>query len=271
MLNPGTLLTITQLVLSGLFIGVLIAAPTGPVNIVCIQRTLERGFWGGFTAGVGAVLADGLLAGFAAFGITAISAAITAHQQEMQLIGGIVMIAFGVKLFTVEPKLAKRQNGTSLAELRRIVDWVPEPLRPALRFQIWRMIPHAGVIPQTFFLTILNPGAILGMLAFFGGLGSLQGGPANYLQALILVLAVMSGGLIWWAVLSRFIERLRDRVNERRLKRINQATAVVLLTLGGVLFFQFAMVMLGDAMNTAVPPVVPPASTLGNPLLSYPV
>ena len=56
----------TQLVVSGLIIGVLIAAPVGPVNIVCIQRTLERGFWGGFAAGVGAVLADGLIATVAA-------------------------------------------------------------------------------------------------------------------------------------------------------------------------------------------------------------
>ncbi|MEJ2119070.1 MAG: LysE family transporter [Alphaproteobacteria bacterium] len=98
---------------------------------------MERGFWGGFTAGVGAVLADGLLATLTAFGVTAISGIIATYQQELQLIGGIVLIAFAVKLFTVEPKLAKKRNGTSLSELRRIVDWVPEGLRPALRFLQW--------------------------------------------------------------------------------------------------------------------------------------
>ena len=63
----------TRFAIIGLIIGVLIAAPVGPVNIVCIQRTLERGFWGGFAAGLGAVLADGLIATIAAYGASAIS------------------------------------------------------------------------------------------------------------------------------------------------------------------------------------------------------
>jgi threonine/homoserine/homoserine lactone efflux protein len=267
-LNPGDMLTITLLVMSGLTIGVLIAAPTGPVNIVCVQRTLERGFWGGFTAGVGAVLADGLLATLAAFGVTAISGIMATYQQELQLIGGLVMVAFGVKLFTVEPKLAKRRNGTTLSELRRIVDWVPEQLRPALRFQIWRMIPHASVIPQTFFLTVLNPGAILAFLAFFSGLGSIKIGPENYLQAGILVLSVMTGSLLWWAFLAHLIGKLHNRVNERRLKFINQGMAVLLLAFGGALFFQFAAQVMGHGANApTLPPA--PASVVERTLLGH--
>jgi threonine/homoserine/homoserine lactone efflux protein len=253
---PGDMLTITQLVLSGLMIGVLIAAPTGPVNIICVQRTLERGFWGGFSAGVGAVLADGLLAALAAFGVTAISGVMATYHRELQLIGGLVMVAFGVKLFTVEPKLAKQRNGTSLSELRRIVDWVPEQLRPALRFQIWRIIPHASVIPQTFFLTVLNPGAILAFLAFFSGLGSIKIGPENYLQAGILVLAVMTGSMLWWAFLAHLIGKLHNRVNERRLKFINQGMAMLLFAFGGALFFQLAAQVVGQSANT---PTMPPA------------
>ncbi len=129
MLHSDAVITTTQFVLSGLIVGIVIAAPVGPVNIVCIQRTLERGFWGGFAAGIGAVLADGLIATVAAFGITAISGILADHKFAIQLVGGAIMIGFGVKLFNAEPKLAPKQRVTSLAQLRRIVEGVPERLQ----------------------------------------------------------------------------------------------------------------------------------------------
>ena len=100
----------------------------------------------------------------------------------------VFVVAFGVRLYMAEPKLVP-QTRTSLAKLRRLVDTVPEPLRPALRFQIWRILPHASVIPQTFFLTITNPGAILGLFAIFGGLGSVIGGFKNYFEAMTVVVS----------------------------------------------------------------------------------
>ena len=269
---PADLLTIsTQLILSGLVIGVLIAAPVGPVNIVCIQRTLERGFWGGLAAGLGAVLADGLIASIAAFGITAISGVMSNYEKEIQLIGGLVIIAFGIKLYTTKPKLPQ-QKRMNWAQLRRMVDLVPERLRPAMRFQIWRILPHASVIPQTFFLTITNPGAILGLFAIVGGLGSVLGGFRTYFEAMTLVISIMVGSLLWWAVLSRLIEKLRDKVTEPRLKVINQVAGVVLLAFGGVLFFQLGMGLLGHAADASNSPNGPSnfllrqSKLLGNPV-----
>ena len=259
MFHTEAVLTSTQLLLSGLLIGVLIAAPVGPVNIVCIQRTLERGFWGGFAAGVGAVLADGLIAAVAAFGITAISGVMSNYKQEIQLIGGAIMIGFGVKLYLAKPKLNFAPRRANFTQLRRIVDWVPEKLRPALRFQIWRILPHAGVIPQTFFLTITNPGAILGLFAIVGGLGSVIGGLDTYVEALTLVVSVMVGSLLWWAVLSRLIEKLRGRITEGRLKLINQVAGVVLLAFGGLLVFQLAMGLMGHAADASTPPALLPS------------
>jgi uncharacterized membrane protein len=148
---------------------------------------------------------------------------------------------------------------TSLAELRRIVDWVPERLRPALRFQIWRILPHAGVIPQTFFLTITNPGAILGLFAIFGGLGSMMGGLDSYIEAMTLVGSVMTGSLMWWAFLARLIERLRGSITEGRLKIINQVAGVVLLAFGGLLFFQLVISVMGQASDSATTPSTLPA------------
>ena len=272
MLHSDAVITTTQLVLSGLIVGVVIAAPVGPVNIVCIQRTLERGFWGGFAAGVGAVLADGLIATVAAFGITAISGVLAAHKTAIQLVGGFIMVAFGVKLFTAEPKIATGQRVTSLAQLRRIVDRVPGRLRPAIRLPIWRILPHAGLIPQTFFLTITNPGAILGLFAIFGGLGSVMGGLHSYAEALTLVVSVMVGSLVWWMVLARLIDRLRGRITESRLKIINQIAGVVLVAFGGLLFAQLALAVLGDSTETSLAPAdMHPLSRRLAPLLDHPI
>ena len=66
-------LSTLQLVLAGISIGVLMAAPIGPVNVLVIQRAVAGGFWAGLAAGIGAVLGDGLLAAIAAFSVTAIS------------------------------------------------------------------------------------------------------------------------------------------------------------------------------------------------------
>jgi threonine/homoserine/homoserine lactone efflux protein len=272
LLHSDAVITTTQLVLSGMLVGVLIAAPVGPVNIICIQRTLERGFWGGFAAGIGAVLADGLIAMVAAFGITAISGLLVDHKLAFQLIGGAIMIGFGLKLYNAEPKLITKQRVTTLAELRRIVDRVPERLRPAIRFPIWRIVPHVGVIPQTFFLTVTNPGAILGLFAILGGLGSVLGGIHSYGQAMTLVVSVMGGSLLWWAILARLVERFRGRLNENRLRVINQIAGVVLVAFGGLLFVQLALDLTGKASETtSATPIAIPFSRRGGSLLGNPV
>ncbi len=82
----------------GLIIGILVAAPVGPVNVLCVQRAIERGFWGGLAAGIGAVLGDGLIALFAGLGVGAISGAIEHHRTAIQIVGGLALIAFGLKL-----------------------------------------------------------------------------------------------------------------------------------------------------------------------------
>ncbi|MGA7545705.1 MAG: LysE family transporter [Methyloceanibacter sp.] len=202
-----------QLVLAGIGIGVLMAAPIGPVNILCIQRTVSRGFWGGLAAGLGAVLGDGTLAAIAAFSMTAISEVMLAYAASIQFAGGLVLIGFGVALLLKRPVLR---------------------ISPGQGSRLWE---HAGVIPQTYFLTVTNPGAALGMIVIFGGLGSLIGG-LNYFEALLLVLSVMGGSLLWWLGLSRLIVTIRHKLTERRLKLINRVAGTVLLAFGLILVLE---------------------------------
>jgi len=222
--------------LTGLVIGVIVAAPVGPVNVLCIQRTLERGFWAGVAAGFGAVLGDGLIAAAAAFGITAISNLTSDHRTTIQLVGGAIVLLFGLRLYFATPR--RIESASRWSELRRIAEMIPDAFRPLMRYRIWRLVPHAGVIPQSFFLTITNPGAILGMFAIFGGLGSLTGGLTSYIQALTLVLAVMCGSLLWWIGLARIISTVRHKLDDERLQRINQIAGGMLIGFGVLLIGQ---------------------------------
>ncbi|HEU4476384.1 MAG TPA: LysE family transporter [Methyloceanibacter sp.] len=202
-----------QLVLAGLGIGLLVAAPIGPVNVLVIQRAVSRGFWGGLAAGLGAVIGDGLLAAIAALSVTAISDVMNAYAGWIQLIGGMLLVAFGLALLFTRPALT-----IPLGQKSHLLD-------------------HAGIIPQTFFLTVTNPGAILGMAAMIGGLGSLIGGLNTYFEAMLLVAAVMGGSLLWWLGLSELIATIRHKLTEGRLKLINRIAGSVLIAFGLILLF----------------------------------
>ena len=206
-----------QLVLAGMFIGVLVAVPIGPVNVLCIQRTVERGFWAGLAAGLGAVLGDGVLAAIAAFSMTAVSDLLIAYASPVELVGGILLIVFGGALLLGRPVTAAAPQGDDS--------------------RLWE---HCGVIPQTFFLTVTNPGAILGMIAIVGGLGSLIGGLNNYLEALILVGAVMGGSLLWWIGLAELISTIRHKLTVERLTLINR--------IAGAVLFAFGVLLIGDGV-----------------------
>jgi threonine/homoserine/homoserine lactone efflux protein len=199
-----------QLVLAGILIGVLVAAPIGPVNVLCIQRTVSLGFFGGVAAGLGAMLGDGTLAAIAAFSMTAISDVMLAYAAPIRIAGGLVLIGFGVMLLARRPVLK---------------------VSPGEESRLWE---HTGIIPHTYFLTVTNPGAILGMLAIFGGLGSLIGG-LNYFEALLLVVAVMGGSLLWWISLAELISTIRHKLTEQRFKLINRIAGTVLLAFGAIL------------------------------------
>jgi threonine/homoserine/homoserine lactone efflux protein len=243
LLTPESVLSIATFLFIGLFVGVAINVPSvGPVSVICVQRTLERGFWGGVAAGLGAVLGDGAIAAAGVSGLTAISGILTDHRPFIQLAAGLVLVIFGLKLYAAEPKMPEiAGRRTSISQLRRLVDTIPDVFRPAIRYPIWRLLPHMGVVPQTFFLTITNPSAIVGLLAVIGSVGAAIGGIPTYTEALLLVASIMAGSLIWWMGLSRLVSKVRHRLNEGRLKAINRTAGLVLLVFGAVLFIQFAV------------------------------
>lgn len=207
----------------GLAIGVLVAAPVGPVNVLCIQRAIERGFWGGVAAGMGAMLGDGLIALFASLGVGAISSTVNDYRTVIQVVGGIVLALFGWKLYTAEPRFEmlhpSHVENTSLKDF------------------IWD-------IPQTFFLTITNPGAVLGLFAIFGGVSTFVE-VKSHIDALTMVAAVMAGSLAWWVGLSNLIGRIRHRIDGDRLRHINRIAGILLVAFGALLVGEIVLKLAG--------------------------
>ena len=197
----------------GMLIGVLVAAPVGPVNVLCIQRAIERGFWGGIAAGIGSVMGDGLIALCAGLGVGAISGAVQTHRAIIQVIGGLALITFGLKLYTTTPKIRMASDDDAAST--------------SLKDFIWD-------IPQTFFLTITNPGAVLGLVAIFGGVSTFVEVHST-IDVLFMVAAIMGGSMLWWISLSNLIARYRHLIDADRLRTVNRVAGVLLGGFGALL------------------------------------
>lgn len=207
------------LLIKGAGIGILFSAPIGPVNIMCIQLAFRRGFFAGLAAGLGAVVADVLFAAMAAYGITAVARLIEGYSHAFQLAGGLMLIIFGVRIFTMHPHLddpnAKQDSvlGTAVA---------------------------------SFGMTVTNPATVLGFFAVFGSLGDLAPQPGDYVGATLLVIGVLIGGAAWWLFVASLVATVRDRMTDRALERINQIAGGVLVLFGGLILARLCAVLIGQ-------------------------
>ncbi len=186
----------------GLIIGFAIAAPVGPIGVLCIQRSLHEGFKIGLMTGLGAALADGAYGLIAGFGLTAVSSFLMDYQFWIRLIGGLFLLYLGIKLFFTPARTQSTGNSDRSA---------------------W----HA--FGTTFLLTLTNPATILSFIAVFAGLG-LGTTSTDYAHAVILVLGIILGSAIWWLFLSggvAFI--LHHRLTPATMQSINRFSGIIIL------------------------------------------
>lgn len=190
-------------ILKGLIIGFSIAAPVGPIGILCIRRTLTQGKIAGLISGLGAATADGFYGCIAALGLTFISNLLIEHQIGLRLIGGLFLCYLGWQTFRSSPsdKEAKIDGKT-----------------------LWR------AYISTLFLTLTNPLTILSFAAIFAGLGA----GTTYAQglALLLVLSVFSGSALWWCILVTGISLMKHKITPHRLRWINRISGIILSGFG---------------------------------------
>lgn len=183
----------------GLIIGFSIAAPVGPIGVLCLRRTLAVGFSGGLVSGLGAATADGIYGIIAGFGLTAISSILVDQQNMFRLIGGLFLIYLGIKNFFAKVTTTAGKDEESFA----------------------------GMYGSTFFLTLTNPVTILSFAAIFAGLGLADKG-GNYVSAMTLVLGVFTGSALWWIMLSGAINFFRGRFNLQSMRWVNKISGIII-------------------------------------------
>jgi threonine/homoserine/homoserine lactone efflux protein len=173
-----------ELWLKGLVIGFSIAAPVGPIGILCIQRGLSSGSLAGFVSGAGAATADAIYGSIAVFGLNAATALLLGQGRWLHIIGGLFLIYLGMRIFIARPSATAAEVPSQLGLFRNYL--------------------------STFFLTLTNPMTILSFAAVYAGLDT-RGDGFDLWRSGLMVLGVFCGSLLWWFFLSLLVGIFRKR------------------------------------------------------------
>ncbi|MCF8390319.1 MAG: LysE family transporter [Bacteroidales bacterium] len=184
----------------------MVTIPLGPVGVLCIQRTLNKGRVSGFVSGLGASAADAVFAIIAGFGISYIISFVKTQHIYFQIIGGVIVLFLGIHIFYTNPVRQVRLQRMNKNKL------------------------HHDFL-SVFFLTITNPLAILLFLAMFAGI-NISGYEINAFGLSSLVGGVLAGSGGWWYLLSFVISIFRERIRLRNIWWMNKVAGVIVFGLG---------------------------------------
>ncbi len=196
-----------ETIAKGFLIGLLVSSPMGPINMLTIQRTLDRGRWHGFVTGLGAILSDLTYALITLVGMNFVADFITGQERWFQVLAGVILLFFGLGVFRSNP----------------LKDWRPDVLPNETRY--WRDFG------SSFLLTFSNAAIILvfvGLYARFS-YNPLAGGTRYFVAGMV---AFITAALGWWFFLTTLVSRLRKRFNRRGLVILNRTIGSILMLIG---------------------------------------
>jgi threonine/homoserine/homoserine lactone efflux protein len=187
----------------GLAVGLIIAAPVGPVNVLCIQRTIERGWKSGIRSGLGAAIADTLYGAIAGFSISLVIQFLIREESWIRLVGGILLMGIGVVYYCKPPK-------------------------PLEAVQV-RSSAHSDFV-STLLLTLTNPTTVLSFLAVLAMLG--LGKQRLLWQTSFLVAGIFCGSMLWWTILASAANLLRGRITYAGMRWMNRVAGIAIGVFG---------------------------------------
>jgi threonine/homoserine/homoserine lactone efflux protein len=187
----------------GFVIGLTVAMGIGPMSVLTMRRTIAHGRLYGLVSALGIATADATYGAVAAFGLTAVTAALVGARTALGVVGGVFLVWLAIRTLRARP-------ATSAATTED---------RPGL--------PSAYL--STYGLTMTNPMTILSFAAIFAGFGLAGGG---LLDAVILTAGVFLGSSLWWLILTSAVGLLRTRLTPAVLVWINRVSGAVLLGFG---------------------------------------
>jgi threonine/homoserine/homoserine lactone efflux protein len=196
-----------ELFIRGLLAGLIIAVPVGPVNVLCISRTLRKGWRSGLISGLGAATADFVYGCIAGFSITVVIRFLVREEFWIRLVGGILLVLIGLSYYFKKPQSLSMENSEETGK---------------------------SDYASTFLFTLMNPTTVLSFLAVLATLG--LGREAASWLTLLLVLGIFCGSMLWWIVLTGIVNRFRDRFNDRSMLWMNRIAGIAIGGFGVLAF-----------------------------------
>jgi putative LysE/RhtB family amino acid efflux pump len=186
----------------GALLGIIITAPLGPIGMLCVNRTLERGFWAGFSCGLGTAIGDASYALVAVTGIAVFAETMSAATLPLAIGGGVLLLWLGYRGLTHDPVKAAEIGSGGLM----------------------------GTTLATFLLTISNPATILSFGALFAGFGLTE--ETRRFSSAAIVGGVFCGSLAWWFFLSAAVASARDRLPPDFTVKAIRGTSYLVIVFG---------------------------------------
>lgn len=198
-----------QELLKGFAIGLCASVPLGPIGVLCIQRTLNKGRNSGFITGMGAALSDVIFAALALLSLSFVQRLLSEYRDIVMIAGGLIVGIFGIILFLNNP----------IKQVKRIKSG---------NMKYWQDFF------SSFSMTITNPGAFFLILGLFTFMGINSDGSEPYDRIAITLLGVFTGGTLWWLTLSTCINLFRNKLRLRQLIMINRVSGIIIMALGAI-------------------------------------
>lgn len=200
-------MSLGEIIVKGFIIGLFVASPMGPINMLCIQRTLNRGCRHGFATGMGAMLSDLAYALITLIGMGMVSDFLSKNETTIQLVGSIVLLLFGFGVFRSNP-LKGWTPQQKMEETRYIKDFI-----------------------SSFLLTFSNIAIILVFITMYARFqfNPLAEGTFSVIAGIV---SIAVGALLWWIFIILFVSRLRKYFNRKGLIMLNRIVGSILMIFG---------------------------------------
>ena len=195
---------ILDFIFKGMLIGVIASAPMGPVGVLCVQRTLNKGRWYGFVTGCGAALSDIIYAGITGLGMSLVVDFVDdkQHRFYLQIIGSLMLLAFGCYTYRTDPTKNMHKSGHQKGTLM-----------------------HNGL--TAFLVTLSNPLIIFLFLALYAQFAFVISD--HPFEMVVGFLSIVAGALLWWWGLTWLVDKIRTKFDENGIRIINQAIGVAVI------------------------------------------